>query len=352
MVTYNKVLQIPGKRGLAHIVCWALLIAYELISARFSYGKLEPWYVYTLFYSLNIAYFYLYVGLLNRTFRGGQTAYVLGFLLWLVLLAAFLASKRVLDHWLYGSSSLFNPLISVRGVIAAYLFRAGYFTVLATFYWVSGFISTYKRLAAQAERRQLVAEKDQANVRNAYLQQQISPHMLFNTLNFIYSAVYRGSPKAGRSVLLLSDILRFGLEAAGADGKIVAGDELQQVRQLIEINRYRYGQNLHLDLRAEGDLSAFRMIPMILLTLTENMFKHGDMTVAGSPATIRIMLSEEGRLCYHSHNLKKPKSEFRRSGGMGLQNVRLRLDHAYPGDFSLDIRETDVIFELILQIRL
>lgn len=337
---------------MVHILCWFVFIIYEISLVRFSYGKLEPYYVYALFYTLNITYFYTYVRILNLTFDRKKPNYLKGIFLWLLAVLIYLLVKKIADICLYSSARPHSSLTAMRTIIPAYLFRTGYFTILATFYWASGYINVFRKQAAEAERQQLVMAKDRAEINNAYLQQQISPHMLFNTLNFIYSDVYQGSPGAARSVLLLSDIIRFGLEAAGPDGKTALQEELKQIGQLVEINRFRFHHALALELETAGEFEKYRIIPMVLLTLTENIFKHGNLKDPGRPALIRIRVDDGGSLRYYSSNLKRAPSSFRQSKRLGMENIRLRLDFAYPGAYRLEIRDTEDNYELTLTIPL
>ncbi|OCX54307.1 hypothetical protein BEL04_08595 [Mucilaginibacter sp. PPCGB 2223] len=325
---------------LIHMACWAAFIGYELGLLYYSIGHLEPLYRYVLFYALNIGFFYAQATVLNRTFYRSSPDYLGGVLLWLLLLGGYLLVKAGLDFLLYA-----RPLTAVRPMMPGYLFRAGYFAILSAAYWSSGYIAFYRNKVTEAARKQ-------AELRNAYLEQQISPHMLFNTLNFIYSEVRRNSPDAARSVLLLSDIIRFGLEAADANGSTPVEEELMHLRQLEEINRYRFAAGFYFELTTEGDFSGLRIIPMVLLTLAENLFKHGHLGDPGAPAGILIRALPGGVLYYHSHNRKKSKNDMARRGGTGLMNIKARLDHAYQGRYEWDTSDTPENYTTTLIIHL
>ncbi len=313
-----------------HTGCWLAFAGYELASLYHAVGRLEPPLVYLLFYAVNIAFFYAHAALLGHIFDRPSRAYLKGPLLWVLLFLAYLLVKKGIDH-------LFSPSATylLKDTFSpASLFRGTYMAILSTAYWASGYRARYRRQALAAE--------------NAYLQQQVNPHLLFNTLNFIYSGVYEKAPEAGRSVLLLSDIVRFGLEAAGPDGKCPVAEELLHIEQLIAINRGRFDHDLQLRYEVTGDPEGQRVIPLVLMTLTENVFKHGNLE---APALIRITTGGD-QLRFYSRNEKKAKSAFKQTARLGLRNIRLRLDYSYPGRYDLAVTENDAMYELTLHIQL
>lgn len=345
---------------LVHVCFWFLYIAYELFSLYFITGKLEHLTDYISYYSVNILFFYSHLRLMRFVFNRRSPAYIKGALLYLILIVIYLAAK-------FNTGFLFStPHLSYKAYffnfvtfISGALFRAGYFTLLATFYWAAGHIAYYRKQAASAERQQLLVSKDKAvlearlaETRNAYLKQQLNPHLLFNALNFIYNSVYQQSPDAAKCVLLLSDMMRFSLEESGPDGKVPLSGELEQLGRLLEINRYRYDKPLAIKLLFEGDFENKRIIPLILFTLTENIFKHGNLLDMSRPAELRLTVNEDNRLRFYCQNLKKSKNGYARRAQIGLQNVRVRLDFAYPGKYDLVISETEELYELTLNLSL
>jgi LytS/YehU family sensor histidine kinase len=231
--------------------------------------------------------------------------------------------------------------------------------MLAMFYWLAGHVAAYRQRAADAERLKMISLRDKAELearlaeaRNAYLQQQMSPHLLFNALNFIYTSVYKRSPEASRCVLLLSDIMRFSLEERAPDGKVMLNEEIRQLRRLEEINRFRYDHELYFELVTEEDFAQLRIIPLILFTLAENVFKHGDLGNREHPAHIFIGVDESGLLRFSSRNAIRERTAHAKLSQTGLQNIRVRLDFAYPSAYELNTNESAGVFELYLTLQL
>lgn len=353
--------KISRKSFLIHVICWTLFITYELTMVYIGLGTLErPW-VYVLFYTINISFFYLFATLLNYVSKERERRYFKGIAGYLVLLSLYLLIKSAADN-LVNSSPVnpSKPFIYVEDFLQRNIMRALNFSILAMFYWSAGRIAFFKRQTLEAEKRQLVIEKENAELetqltrsRNAYLQQQINPHMLFNALNFVYNSTQKYSDDAAECIWLLSEIMRFSLEEADPDGKIRLGREVEQIENLIAINRYRFKEPLHLNLQKAGDFASYKIIPLILLTLTENVFKHGNLTDANFPAVLELTVDENGQVTFYSRNLKKSKNEHpRMRKAVGLQNIRLRLDAFYRSGYQLKIDEPGDFYELNLTLQL
>ncbi|QNR82896.1 histidine kinase [Pedobacter riviphilus] len=270
-------------------------------------------------------------------------------------------TKSVADYLINSSpANHSNTILYVESFLQRNIMRALYFSILAMFYSLAGRIAFFKRQTLEAEKRQLIIEKEKAELenqltksRNAYLQQQINPHMLFNALNFVYNSAQKYSDDAANCIWLLSEIMRFSLEEAGSDGKIKLDREVEQIENLVAINRYRFKEPLYLKLEMHGDFSRYKIIPLILLTLTENLFKHGNLTEVTSPAVLKLTTNETGQLTFYSRNLKKSKNGHpRQRKALGLQNIRLRMDSFYKGNYKLEINEPGEFYELTLTLKL
>ncbi|WP_168202452.1 sensor histidine kinase [Pedobacter sp. KBS0701] len=299
--------------------------------------------------------------LLNHTIIGWKVNFLKLIIGYFVLAVLYLLLKYTADCLLEdppnrtGKSYVYIGAFAPRNII-----RGLNFTILGTFYWSASHISYFHKKFQQSENKKLAIEKTNAELEtqlakthNAYLQQQINPHMLFNALNFVYNNTQKYSEDAAHCIWLLSEIMRFSLEEAGSDGKIKLAREVEQIENLVAINRYRFREPLYLSVEIGNDLNSYKIIPLILLTLTENIFKHGNLTDPKSPAKIQLSTDETGKLTFHSLNLKKSKNgHARERKALGLQNIRLRLDSFYKDNYTLQINEPGEYYELTLTLRL
>lgn len=193
-----------------------------------------------------------------------------------------------------------------------------------------------QRKILEAQKMQLEVEKSNANFN--FLKAQINPHFLHNTLNFLYAKSLPYSQELSEGILTLSDIMRYALSEANAkDGKAPLKDEIEHVRNVIKINQLRFSNKLNVDLQVNGVINGATIIPFVLITLVENAFKHGDLKSAEHPIVIKIDVQGE-RIYFFCSNKKKigPKEL---STGIGLDNIKKRLDLAYGNNYSFTIKD-------------
>lgn len=184
------------------------------------------------------------------------------------------------------------------------------------------------------------------------LKSQISPHFLFNVLNSLYALSLSKSDKTPGVILQLSDILRYSLYEA-QEREIPVLEEVAIINTYIAIEKMRVPETSSISFNHEGIDQTIRIAPMLLLPLIENAFKHGvDSTVGDS--YIKASLSKSGnKLLFTCENtFKEPKVKNSKVGGIGIQNVRKRLELLYPSRHSLDIEKQEGIFKVIVLILL
>jgi LytS/YehU family sensor histidine kinase len=203
------------------------------------------------------------------------------------------------------------------------------------------------RKVLEEQKMQLEVEKSQANFN--FLKAQINPHFLHNTLNFLYAKSLPYSPELSEGILTLSDIMRYALSEGNAkDGKAFLKDEIEHVRNVIKINQLRFSNNLNVQFDVEGVVNGATIVPFVLITLVENAFKHGDLKSTEYPIVIRLKV-ENNQLYFYCRNKKKtgPKEL---STGIGLENIKKRLDLAYGKQYCLHIKDEADIYTTELTI--
>jgi len=188
----------------------------------------------------------------------------------------------------------------------------------------------------EEQKLQLEIEKSSANLN--FLKAQINPHFLHNTLNFLYAKSLPYSPELSEGILTLSDIMRYALSEGNArDGKAPLKDEIEHVWNVIKINQLRFSNTLNVEFTVNGNVDGISIIPFVLITIVENAFKHGDLKNQNAPIEIKIEV-KNNRLKFWCRNKKKsgPKEL---STGVGLDNIRKRLDLAYGKNYHFDVKD-------------
>jgi LytS/YehU family sensor histidine kinase len=188
----------------------------------------------------------------------------------------------------------------------------------------------------EAQKLQLEIEKTQANFN--FLKAQINPHFLHNTLNFLYAKSLPYSSELSEGILTLSDIMRYALSQGNEkDGKAPLVDEIEHMRNVIKISQLRFSNKLKVNFEVNGVLNGAMIIPFVLITLVENAFKHGDLKNPDSP--IDIKLNVEGNKLYFYCRNKKKTGPKELSTGIGLDNIRNRLDLAYGSHYKFVVKD-------------
>ncbi|MDB5131545.1 MAG: Histidine kinase [Mucilaginibacter sp.] len=189
------------------------------------------------------------------------------------------------------------------------------------------------------ERIQRDLENQRLSAELAFLKSQINPHFLFNSLNSIYSLAYQRSETTPEAILKLSEIMRYMLYECN-DNKVGLNKELQYLQNYIDLQKIRFGNKAFIDFKITGKVEDQQVVPLMLIAFIENAFKHGVANMPRSP--IRLLIDiDDAHLHFYIQN-KKHNNNRDAVGGIGLNNVKRRLDLLYPGKYNLDIRdETD-----------
>lgn len=183
------------------------------------------------------------------------------------------------------------------------------------------------------------------------LKSQISPHFLFNVLNSLYALSLNKSDKTPGVILQLSDILRYSLYEA-QEREIPVLDEVAIINTYIAIEKMRLPETARISFNHDEVDQTIRIAPMLLLPLIENAFKHGvDSTVGDSYINASLAKNGNSLVFTCENTFKEPKSK-PKVGGIGIQNVRKRLELLYPSRHTLEIEKQEGIFKVTLLILL
>jgi len=195
---------------------------------------------------------------------------------------------------------------------------------------------------------QLLKEKTDAEL--AMLKGQINPHFLFNTLNNIYSLALKKSDLTADAIVKLSEMLDYLLYECKAE-RVAIKKEIKLIQNYIYLQKIRYSDRL--DIQFHADINDQQIPPMILLPFIENSFKHG-VGKQSKKVWIHIRLDIiEDFIHFQIQNSKvihKNTENSSTSGGIGLENVKKRLQLLFRNNYSLDIEDLSDTFSIELQI--
>ena len=191
----------------------------------------------------------------------------------------------------------------------------------------------------EARRRQL--EQAHAALQLEQLKAQLQPHFLLNTLNGIYGLSLAGSPDTPRFILLLSELMRYVLYDSGKS-YVALSEEVAFLESYFELEQRRYpGARIRFNTTGT-DRAGLRVPPLLLLPLVENSFKHGRHHFTNDAQVTATLTATSESLHFVIENdllPAPPPHAPRRSGGIGLQNIRQRLALYYPDAHQLHLTE-------------
>lgn len=338
----------PFARILQHLVFWVLsfFVFVNLFKTGYKPEKVD--YEYTLLFHLTLLPpVYLNLKLLLPAFARKNT-----WLWYAVLLAVLIVVFSWINYMFFQSwSSLLLP---------DYFFIS-YFT----FTEVGLFFITYIGLTSliklsrswfsvnELQRRLLLSEKERVQMELKALRAQVNPHFFFNTLNSIYSMTLEHDGRLPTTVLQLSDLMRYFLYES--KGELVPLEkEIAVLKDYISLQRLRSHETLDTVTEIQGSADGLQIAPLLLITFVENAFKHGAKGSTGK-TFVHLSLEIKGSTLHFrlENNIGTGEEIATEHKGVGLENVKRRLQLLYPGKHQLQIgkEQNSFVVQLYLEMQ-
>lgn len=194
-------------------------------------------------------------------------------------------------------------------------------------------------------------EKEKISTELSFLKQQVNPHFLFNAINNIYSLSLSRHPSTSDAILKLSSIIRYMLYET--DKKFVTlNNEIQVIKDYIELQKLRITERVKLTFNINGNTELYSIVPLLLIPLIENAFKHGVDNVNNSFIDINIMIMDDTlHLEIKNSIVPKPAADANESG-IGIKNIIRRLELLYPQAYFFNTVRDNDCFHVLLKLKL
>jgi len=222
-----------------------------------------------------------------------------------------------------------------------FFYFPAYFLYGLLYFFISGWYKT--------RQDQLELQKEKASAELTFLRSQVNPHFLFNSINDIYSLTYQQSPQAPVALLKLSEILRYMLREGNED-TMPLQSEIKYLESVVELQRISAKGKAYIDFTVEGYIGGQKIATLLLIAFVENAFKHGVLNDPHNPVEIKLR-GTPGSITFTVSN-KKNKDEKDKTGGIGLSNVRRRLELMYPNTHHLAIEDASEFYTVNLELQL
>jgi two-component system LytT family sensor kinase len=194
-------------------------------------------------------------------------------------------------------------------------------------------------------------QQEQLQTELKFLKSQINPHFLFNSLNNLYALTLSKSDSAPEVVLRLSNILRYILYESN-EGYVSVRKEMEHVKDYVAVEKLRLGMGVSIDIDIDDAIQDDPVEPMLFLTLVENAFKHSE-DILPEKRFIRIHAkSLDTGFRFLIENTFSPSKRDSETGGIGLENIKKRLNLIYPNQHDIKSSTADGVYRVDLIIKL
>lgn len=316
-----------------HIISWICLLSFPLGITLIQIGKIHPVFLTQILF--NPIVFYTNYSLLapKLLLKKKIVLYIIVSISFLIVFN-FLVNKipvtvpfekpqGFLEHS-NNFPSVKNIKYAMRGVFFfAFFLLGGIFCLMADF---------YKRDKVSKE-----TEAQRTETELQFLKAQLNPHFLFNSLNSVYSLVRNKSNDAPEAVLTLSELMRYMLYEANQE-IVPLIKEIEYIKNYVALQRLRLCNSEDVKLSIKGEYEKKKIYPLLLISFIENAFKYGTDFKGVTDIDIKIHVIEN-RLTFKVSNIIGVYRKNKDNSGVGLTNIKNRLELLYPRLHTLEICE-------------
>jgi two-component system, LytTR family, sensor kinase len=336
-----------SKTVLTHIIVWAFVFSLPFILSSSHEGQSHesddegftfvPLNTITNIFWVGLFYFNAYVLTPKFIYRKKYPLYII---LILAIFSAIMLVHGVFFEWLITGRD-FN------------FFNSSYHNLLPFLFTIT--ISTaYKSIIDQSKADELVKEKQQENLKTelSFLRSQISPHFIFNVLNNMVAMVRLKSDELEPTIIKLSSLMQYMLYETDEE-KVLLKSEVEYLQSYIELQQQRFGSKLKLDVLFDVPEDWHTIEPMLLIPFVENAFKHGVGLIENPEIDISLQVNNNLLHFTVKNKYNNTTDEAKdKTSGIGLVNVKRRLQLLYDKRHELNIQQKNGWFTISLQINL
>jgi two-component system LytT family sensor kinase len=326
---------------LMHIIAWAVIFMLPYVfntwDEKDEASSVDPYRTIntiTNFLWMGLFYLNAFVFIPRLFYKKGYVQYallLLGSFCVIMLLHGALFRPFVLGH-------TFNFISSSVHNIIPFLF-----TIFVS--------STYQTISDRIKNETLLAAKQRENLKTelSFLRSQISPHFLFNIMNNIAAMVRLKSDELEPTIHKLSSLMRYMLYETDED-KVLLQSEIEYLQSYIDLQRQRFSERLTLHASLDVKENWHSIEPMLLIPFVENAFKHGTGLIQNPEIEIGLKAQNDQLYFVVKNRFVQNKTTNDKTSGIGLANVKRRLELLYGNRHQLAINKSDEWFIVSLQL--
>jgi two-component system LytT family sensor kinase len=332
-----------------HLLGWLAYAGYEVVGKFLEHStpplRMRLWLGASLLLVQMVGFYWCYLLVYPRFLRAGRTAALAAALGGVI--ALFTGVRAFIDEVIYPAVLGFHNYTISGSVMhkIGYYFGDNLYFALPVIVASAAIWAALATLRHERENHQLRAEKRAAEA--AFLKTQINPHFLYNTLNMLFSMAYPVAKPVANAILKLSELMRYMLHDT-PDGQVALEKEIEYLHNYLDLHRLRFPGSFHVDFTVTGEPAGRRVAPLVLIPFVENAIKHGVLDDPQNPIYIRLDVDGD----QVQFEVKNHRSDVNKDAttGIGLPNLRRRLELLYPEHHTLQVETKEGQFTTLLRL--
>lgn len=333
------------KYKLHHVLFWFFIFGLWYLLRHDVYGNEQLAFKITLLKTVDLLLMVYITNYLLIPYLLYKKQYVLfGFLLVAMIISSSIG-KMYLIGYIANDPNSFDLSKNLKARI--------YDNVIPHFFLVIGgaaFKLMFDQLKLQKKIADLAKEKAEAELN--FLKSQINPHFLFNSLNSVYFLIDKNNPEARVALHKFSEMLRYQLYEMNGE-KVPIEKEINYLKDYVHLQQLRKDEKYHVEFKSNEDVKGFSIEPLLLMPFVENAFKHISHS-SDSKNFVKIDLSRQNGFFEFSvsNSREKDYHTTEKAGGIGLNNVKRRLEILYPEKHKLEINDEVSEYNINLKLKI
>ncbi len=214
-------------------------------------------------------------------------------------------------------------------------------------------ISTSLRLALEwykNEKQKVLMQSEKVNTELSFLKAQLNPHFLFNSLNSIYALANKKSDDTSEAIITLSELMRYMIYETDR-ALVPLEDELNYIKNYISLQTLRIKDSIGVRFNMHGSLD-HKIEPLLLISFIENAFKYGTDFTGKTDIRIKMTVEDEHLIFEVINHISSLRKKNEHNSGVGLHNIKNRLNLLYPNNHELIITDENDHFRVFLTLKL
>jgi two-component system LytT family sensor kinase len=329
------------KYNLHHVIIWMLVFGTWFMFRYDGYALPATAFKVTLIKVIDLAALVYF----TNYFLIPKLLYKKHYFLFAIILISLIVTSSLLKMNIIGRMTNNPALLNFSGNLKVRVYDniiPHFFLVLAG----AAFKLMFDYTKMQTKMADLAKEKAEAEL--SFLKSQINPHFLFNSINAVYFLIDKENKEAREALHRFSDMLRYQLYEAGGD-KIPIEKEVDFLSDYVSLQKLRKDEQYRVEFSATPDVKGFSIEPLLLISFVENAFKH--ISHNNHDNYVKVELSKtNGSMNLFVENTKEDTLTNDKVGGIGLQNVKRRLELLYPGKYDLRIQDNPELYTVNLKL--